>query len=370
MKIIGFNHLFIDSGALTGPGYYAVQLLEHVLALAKEELSPYEFLVFAQDGTQHHYSENTQAHLVLVPSRRSRFSRVAWEQIMLPIWSIREKVDLLFSPGFVSPTYGAPILATTIPDMYYRAVPEFVERYQRLYWHVMLPITTRVSKLIITISDSSKRDIEQYLPDARGKVTVTPLASRFGPIDIVDEDEWGEEPYILVIANLTPNKNISCVVEALAILRDNGRSVKLIHIGIDLRGELAQAVTEYNLSEQVRSLGKVDDESLKDAARSCLCIVVPSLYEGFGMPAIEAQALGVPLICSDRSALPEVAGDAALMFDPLNPTELAGCISKLLNERGLREKMRRKGFINARKFSWQATAKLTLDAFDKQLIGD
>lgn len=367
MDIIGFNHLFIDSGPLTGPGYYAVQLLENLLALPKEKLSSFKFCVFAQDGTQHHYSENTQRHLVLVPPQSSRFSRVAWEQIMLPIWSVRKKVDLLFSPGFVSPMYGAPILATTIPDMYYRAVPEFVERYQRLYWRIMLPMTSRVSKLVITISESSKRDIEHFLPGARGKVIVTPLASRFKAIDILDEDELSQEPYVLVIANLTPNKNISRVVEALAMLRDNGRVVNLLHIGVDLYGELARAVSEHNLFGQVKSLGKVDDDSLRTAARSCLCIIVPSLYEGFGMPAIEAQALGVPLICSDRSALPEVAGNAALMFDPSNTSELSGCISRLIEERGLRNKMRSEGLVNARRFSWKSTAQLTLDAFDRQL---
>lgn len=367
MKIIGFNHLFIERGSLTGPGYYAVQLFENLLTLDPNERRFFKFLVFAQEGTQHHYSADAQAHLVVVPSRNSRFSRVAWEQLWLPLWSIREKVDLLFSPGFVSPVYGAPILAAMIHDMYYRAVPAFVERYQRLYWQAMMPITSRVSKIIVTNSNSSKRDIERFLPPARGKVVVTPLASRFEPLELPEDEYLSSEPYVLVIANLTPNKNISCVLKALAILRGNGRKINLVHIGVDLRGELARASAENNLSDQVISLGKVDDSTLKASARSCLCIIVASFYEGFGMPAIEAQALGVPLICSNRSALPEVAGDAALMFDPADEDALAACIIRVADEPGLRMKMRSEGFENARRFSWQHTAQLTLSAFSRQL---
>lgn len=360
---IGFNHLFIDSGALTGPGYYAIQVLETVLRLPEEAQAPYTFKIFAQHGTRHHYSPAAQARIIEVPALSGRMSRVLWEQLRLPLLTRRENIDLLFSPGFVSPAFGAPILATTIHDMYYRAVPNLVERYQRQYWRAMIPLTSRVCDLILTVSESSGRDIEHFLPAARGKVVVTPLASRFAPVDHIPERRTDANPYVLMIANLTPNKNVTRVVEALAILRSQGRNIGFTHIGVDLRGELAQAITTYGMQDHVRMLGKVDDATLVDTATNCLCVVVPSLYEGFGMPAIEAQALGAPLVCSNRSALPEVAGEVALMVNPEDATSLATAIAKLIDDPALADTMRRKGLENVRNFSWDRTASLTLEAF-------
>ena len=364
---IGFNHLFIDAGALTGPGYYAIQILETALRLPEAVRAPFAFKIFVQHGTRHHYSSVVQPHIIEVPALSGRISRVLWEQLRLPLRARRENIDLLFSPGFVSPAFGAPILATTIHDMYYRAVPELVERYQRQYWRAMIPLTSRVCDLILTVSESSGRDIEHFLPAARGKVVVTPLASRFAAVESPLERQTDKRPYILMIANLTPNKNVTRVIEALAILRDQGRDIGFTHIGVDLRGELAQAITTYGMQDHVRTLGKVDDATLVDAATNCLCVVVPSLYEGFSMPAIEAQALGAPLVCSDRSALPEVAGEAALLVNPENATSLATAIAKLIDDPALANMMREKGLENVRNFSWDRTASLTLDAFARHL---
>lgn len=366
---IGFNHLFIEPRSLTGPGYYAVQLVENILRLPAGRLAPFTFKLFAQRGTEHHYSAAARDLMVEVPSLPGRFARVAWEQTILPLRSRREKIDLLFSPGFVSPVFGAQVMAAAIPDMYYRVQPDFAERFQRQYWRVMIPLTSRVCDLILTISESSRRDIERYLPAARGKTVVTPLASRFEPVAEGDGDQRASDgrPFVLMVANLTPNKNVIRLVEALAILRREGRQIDLVHIGGDHLGELQQAVATFDMESRVRTLGRVDDSTLTAAGRDCLCMVVPSLYEGFGMPAVEAQALGAPLICSDRGALPEVTGDAALMFDPEDAEALAASIAKIMDEPQLRTEMRSRGLRNVRNFSWTRTAELTLTAFERQL---
>lgn len=364
---IGFNHLFIEPGPLTGPGYYTMQVLENILLLPPEQRAPFRFKVFVQRGTEHHYSATAQELIVAVPAAGGRYARVIWEQLLLPLRTKREGVDLLFSPGFVSPMFGAPILTAAIPDMYYRVVPDLVERFQRQYWRVMIPLTSRVCDLLLTISESSGRDIERYLPAARGKVVVTPLASRFPAMKDGSQEPPRSPPYILMVSNLTPNKNVTRVVEALANLRREGRDIEFVHIGVDLNGELGRAIACFGLDNHVRSLGKVDDATLIATARSSLCMVVPSLYEGFGMPAIEAQALGAPLVCSDRSSLPEVASGAALMFNPEDTAALAACIARIMDEPGLRETLREKGFENVQRFSWQRTAQSTLNAFQQIL---
>ena len=348
-----------------------MQLVENLLQLPGDRLARYEFKIFAQRGTAHHYSPAARARLIEVPRFSGRFARVFWEQLLLPLRSRREKVDLLFSPAFVSPLFGAPLLAAVIHDMYYRVLPSAVEPFQRQYWRAMIPLTCRVCDAIFTVSQSTRRDVERYLPAARDKIVVTPLASRFAPSDGngLEPAKVHDHPFVLMVANLTPNKNVWRLVEALALLREDGRDIDLVHIGSDPRGEMARAVTAHHLNGHVRSLGKVDDTTLVVAARTCLCMIVPSLYEGFGMPAIEAQALGAPLVCSDRGALPEVASEAALMFDPEDAHALAACIARVSDDPILREQMRNRGFRNASNFSWQHTAELTLDAFEQALQG-
>lgn len=367
--VVGFNHLFIGPEPLTGPGYYAVQVLEAMLRLPRERLGNWEFRAIIREGTEHHYSEAALAAAVRAPRLRRKWQRVAWEQAFLPRLAKKQHIDVLFSPGFVSPLSGAPVLVATIHDMYYRVIPDTVPRLQRLYWKTFLPMTSRTCDAILTVSESSGRDIEKFLPMSAGKIVVTPLASRFPP---AERDEVlgiapAKPPYVLMIANLTPNKNVGKVVEALAILRQRGRAVDLVHIGSDHVGELASAIARHAMADRVRSLGKVSDAELVRHARSCLALVVPSLYEGFGMPAIEALALGAPLICSNRAALPEVAGNAAIVVDPTDAEQIADGIALLQDDVGVRRRLQLAGLERAAQFSWARTAEMTLNVFDRQL---
>lgn len=367
--VVGFNHLFIGPEPLTGPGYYAVQVLETLLRLPSERLAAWKFRVIIREGTEHHYSDAALGLAVRVPGLPRKWQRVAWEQALLPRLAKKERFEVLFSPGFVSPLAGAPVLVATIHDMYYRIIPRTVPPFQRLYWKAFLPLTSRACDAILTVSQNSRRDIERFLPATAGKVAVTPLASRFPPAEA--EEVLGVAPstplYVLMVANLTPNKNVGKVVEALAILRQRGRRVDFIHIGSDHVGELVSAITRHAIQDRVRSLGKVGDDELVSRARGCLALVAPSLYEGFGMPALEALALGAPLICSNRAALPEVAGDAAIIIDPDHAEQIADAIALLQDDGGLRRRMQLAGLERAAQFSWERTAELTLEVFSNRL---
>jgi glycosyltransferase involved in cell wall biosynthesis len=367
--VVGFNHLFIGPDPLTGPGYYAVQVLENLLRLPADRLASWDLRVVIREGTEHHYSATALARACKVPGLSRQITRVLWEQTSLPRLARRQGFDLLFSPGFVSPLWGAPVLVATIHDMYYRIIPETLPQFQRLYWRAFIPATSRVCDAILAVSQNTGRDLEKFVPAAAGKVTVTPLASRFSPA--THSDVIGRvpayPPYILMIANLTPNKNVGKVVEALAMLRQRGRSIELIHIGTDLIGELKSATQRYAMKDCVRSLGKVSDEELVRVAGGCLALVVPSLYEGFGLPALEALALGAPLICSDRGALPEVAGDAAIIVDPTEAAQIADAVALVQDDGELRLRLQLAGLKRATLFSWAQTAQKTLEVFARQL---
>lgn len=367
MPRIAFNLAFIDSGPLTGPGYYAVQLFEHVVADEKLNGSKYNVFAYVQAASLSHFSDQAQKSIRLLPALRGRSNRVFYEHLILPFKSRMHRVDLMFSPAFVSPIWGAKQLVATICDMYYRVLPEVTEPFQRKYWSLMIPVTAYLCDRIITISANSKNDIETFIPAARGKTISIPLASRF-PIPSGLPEMRPYQPVVLMVANLTPNKNCQIVVKAVARLRRNGREISFIHAGKDHLGLLRQSIIDNNADAFVSSAGKVSDDDLVQLYQTSLAVIVSSLYEGFGMPAVEAQAMGAPLICSDRSALPEAAGEGALYFDPDDVVALAGQIETVLDMSEVdRLAMIETGYQNARSLSWEKTARETMAVFQELL---
>lgn len=365
MARVAFNLAFIEAGPLTGPGYYAVQVFENMI----NSPANHEIVAYVQKDAEKHFSSHAQSKLIELPNLKGRVGRVFYEHIVLPVRSKFTRTDILFSPAFVSPLWGARKLVATICDMYYRVIPEMTEPFQRKYWNVMIPITGYMCDHIITISENSKKDIETYIPSARGKTVSIPLASRFEVPDAGKVPEaLAHRPVILMVANLTPNKNCAVVVEAVSLLRKKGRDVSFVHAGKDHLGLLQKSIKENDAGSFVTSLGKVSDEELAQLYRTSLAVVVPSLYEGFGMPAVEAQAMGAPLICSDRGALPEAAGSGALFFDPAQPAMLAQKIEEVMDlsveDRG---NMVAAGYDSVRRFSWAKTASETMKVFDMVL---
>jgi glycosyltransferase involved in cell wall biosynthesis len=365
---IALNLLYVEPGHLTGPGYYAVQLLEHMVDMLPAT-GPKSLLAYIRPSARHHFSEKVQPYLREISFEGGRVKRVLTEQLVLPFHSRRDGVTILFSPTFVSPMWGAKHLAVTVVDMYYRVTPELLDPFQRRYWSVMIPLSVRVCDLVLAISDSVAEDIVHYLPAARSKLLAIPLASRL-PVPeqaapaLPPSDEV---PFILMVANMTRNKNPEVVVRALSELRSRGRAIRMVHAGKDHLGLLAQAVEQHDAGDLVQSVGKISDDELIALYRGCLAAAVPSFYEGFGMPAVEAQSQGAPLLSSNRGSLPEAGGDAALYFDPEDHLTLAGHIEKLLDQPDFRTEVIARGYRSAARFSWEGTARKTLDALEKLL---
>lgn len=368
MAKVAANLTFIEARALTGPGHYAVQLFEHLVAMDIAAALPFALSGYVQEGARHHFSAAANARLTSVGELGGRAGRVAFEQLLLPWRSRRDGVDLLWSPAFVSPLWGAPVLIASICDMYYRVAPEAVEARQLKYWKMMIPLTARVCEAIITISENSKKDIVAHLPVAAERVFVTPLASRMrrgqhaaGPAPVAGG-------YVLLVANTTRNKNCERVAAAIAMLRARGRVVRLVHIGDDLDDRLRMSSHNAGVADLLVSLGEVDEQVLADAYRHCLATIVASTYEGFGMPAAEAQAMGAPLICSNRSAVPEAAGGieggAALFVDPFDVGQIADAIERMMDNDRLRAAMIRRGLEQAARLSWERTARQTAAVFE------
>jgi glycosyltransferase involved in cell wall biosynthesis len=234
----------------------------------------------------------------------------------------------------------------------------------------------RRSDRILTVSEASKRDILEYFNVPPEKITVIPNAidERFlhEPTDealrLVAERYQLEGDFVLYVGNIKPHKNVERLVDAFHLARQAGfDELRLVVIGDELskNASLRRAVHRYNLHKHVRFLGFLPDETLSAVYRLASVFVFPSLYEGFGLPPLEAMACGTPVITSNVSSLPEVTGDAALLVDPTDASAIAAAITRVLSEPGLREDLRARGLARARQFSWERSVKEIRDIYQQ-----
>lgn len=362
MRVIAINAMIVEAGRLSGIGHYTVQLALWFARVNRERGEGDRLLVYCRPAAAHHFNAIDGAELRSVPVGTGRIARVLAEQLLLPRLLRRDKVAAILNPAFTGPVRGAPIIVTTVHDPYFLVIPELLPRGQRLFLRAFVPFCCRRSTRVVTTAASTKRDLERYYPSLASKITVVPMANRLpGPASLPNAPSHDAKPFILLVAALTGNKNPGPLVAAIAELRQRYPDLTLLHVGKDPEGSLRTAVDRYNGSAWTVSLTGITDEELAVLYQQCLCVAVPSLCEGFGLPVLEAQAFGAPVISSDRGALPEVGGDGALYFNPVDVTEIANAIAQLIDEPERRQALRRAGFANQLRFSWEKTGRAMLE---------
>ncbi|MBU6361310.1 MAG: glycosyltransferase family 1 protein [Chloroflexota bacterium] len=310
-----------------------------------------------------------------------------WEQWLLPRQVLKDEVDVLYCPANTAPIFlPAPIkLALTIHDVMYLLpqgqLPTSPSLYQRLGRHYrrwVVPKAARRANLIVTDSQFSRRDILQYLgrslstsADAIQVVTLA-AAAEYGP-QLPENVALGlaqlkvRPPYILGLGAIDPRKNTTRLIEAFAQLEN--RSQKLVITGLDPAaqayfGKLAQQYG-LNLGNDVILLGFVSERELAALYAGATLLLYPSLYEGFGLPVLEAMACGTPVITSNTSSIPEIAGEAALLIDPTDITAMSNAMQRLIDAPSLRQQLIKSGWVRASQFNWQFSAKLMLTLLSK-----
>jgi glycosyltransferase involved in cell wall biosynthesis len=253
--------------------------------------------------------------------------------------------------------------------------PRFFTLRHRLVVALASRRVRRQADLVITPSEATKADIVRRLQIAAERITVIPWGceARFHPVGdpkrlaMVRRKYALPARYLLCVSTLEPRKNLMTLMHAYALLRGARQhdDVKLVMAGRRgwLYEDIFATVTALNLHQDVVFTGFVDDEDLPDLYRGAYLFVFPSLYEGFGLPILEAMASGVPVITSNTSSMPEVAADAAILVDPHTPEALAEGLRHLLSETELREDLKRKGLVQASRFSWETVAQKTLAVY-------
>jgi glycosyltransferase involved in cell wall biosynthesis len=297
-----------------------------------------------------------------VVDRSANYS--AREQLSVPFALRRARVDLFHAPHYVVPPLIPCPYVVTIHDCIHLRFPQYLPNRAAYYYaRAMMTMAARRAQRVLTVSEASKDDILHFLrvPAEKVEVIYNALDERLASPPTPEETGRVRDrflltsPFVLYTGNIKPHKNVDRLIEAFSILRRRGfEDVKLLIIGDEISKyqNLRRLVHRFQLHQQVRFLGFVPDATLAALYRLASVFVFPSLYEGFGLPPLEAMAAGAPVITSNVSSLPEVVGDAALLIDPLDAGAIADAMARVLTDAALRASLIARGHMRVKAFSW------------------
>ena len=371
---VGLNLIYLVPGETGGLETYARELIP---ALLREQTGLRLTAFVNREAVEASKSRwGDQIPTVTVPVRAQRRSEwVRGEQQLLPRLAKRVGVDLLHSLASTAPISGAFRRVVTIHDVIYRIHPEAHPGLRSLAMRVLVPLAARRSHRIIVPSEATRDDLLHLLKVPAEKIDVVPNGLGTPPAQHwLSEDELrrrhglGARPYVLTVSAKRPHKNLVRLLEALALIPRELRPILVLPgYATPHEQELRECSARLGLAADTRFLGWVSGEELEGLYRHARCFVFPSLYEGFGLPVLEAMARGVPVACSDRGALAEVIDGAALTFDPDQPRAIADAIERLLVDPAERDRLSGAGRANASRFTWAETARGTLRTYDLAL---
>ncbi|MGB5596264.1 MAG: glycosyltransferase family 1 protein [Crocosphaera sp.] len=293
---------------------------------------------------------------------KGHLNRLLWTQFKLPKIYNKLQASLLFSPVPEIPLYSKCRSVVMVHDL----IPlRFPNKKSPLtpYFKYYIPQVLKQAEHIICNSQATAKDIVDFFNIPADKITPILLAydqQHFQPLDV--KENARNVPYFLYLGRHDPHKNVNRIVEAFAKLKNNKNYQLWLAGPTDKRytPKLIQQAAELGIEKQLKILAYVDYEQLPILLNQALALVFPSLWEGFGFPVLEAMGCGTPVITSNISSLPEVAGDAALLINPYNVTEITAAMEKIATDDGLRSQLKILGLQQAKKFSWQTTGEQTL----------
>jgi glycosyltransferase involved in cell wall biosynthesis len=372
---VGLNLVFLVPGETGGMEIYARELIPALIEAApRVQFTAFINREAAAVGGP--WSELMTA--VTVPVRgANRTQWVLGEQTFLPALAMRARVDVLHSLGSTAPGWGRYRRLVTVHDLIYARYPEAHAGVRDLGMRVLVPLAVQRSHGVIADSRSTRDDLVELVGTPREKIAVVHLG--LGSVRrsvAADTDDLcarlglGGRMLLLSLSAKRPHKNLLALIDALALLAKDQRPVLVLAgYATDHERSLRERAHDLGLGDDVRFLGWLTVEDVEGLWAMARAFVFPSLYEGFGMPVLEAMARGVPVACADASSLPEVAGDAALLFDPSDRSAIANALRRVLSDEPLREQLRARGLTRAAQFTWRATAEKTLAAYEALLAG-
>jgi glycosyltransferase involved in cell wall biosynthesis len=359
--------------AKTGIGHYTLELARALATIATDDefelISPFAFNSSA-------FNEVLPANLKKVEARRRKF----WWAVGLPLYMRRSRTSLFHGTNYEIPVLSKCPTILSIHDLSQLLYPQthLAQSVRRARYR--LPLMARAATKIITATEYVKKEVVEHLKVDAAKIAVTPYAPRrmFRPLPRSETEETRtrlgiEENFILFVGTIEPRKNLITLLRALSeILRSTDLRPQLVIAGQEgwLTGETMNYVESERLGERVKFTGYITDEDLRALYACCTVCVYPSLYEGFGLPPLEAMSCGAPVIASNVPSLSEAVGDAAQLVPPTATQELAQAIVETIRDETKRSHFSHAGINHASQFTWERTARLTLEIYRGALLQD
>ena len=374
MLRVGLDLVYLveDSG---GSGTYARQLVPHMLeADPSLQLSAWIGTTAPDWLMREPWAERVR--WIRLPVRGVGSPWHMWHELVgIGLDARRREIDLVHGLANLGPlVHPGVVTVTTILDVIWVHHPEAATLLFRTMGRTLTPPVGRSSTRILAISEAARDDIAATLHLDVEKFDVTPLGivpppprAPPDPRAVRDRLGLGPEPIVLCVAAKRAHKNLHGLIRAIALLAQSPLQLVLPGSPNDYERELRALALELGVQGRVRFLGWISDADLEDLYRTAACFVLASFQEGFGLPVLEAMARGVPVACSDTSSLPEVAGDAALFFDPRDASQIAVQIGRLLSDRELARTLVERGRERCELFTWRRTAELTLQSYRRAL---
>lgn len=331
-----------------------------------------EYYIYYSHPDQRLGFDSDRVHEIVIPWAPN----VIWDHVLLPARMLHDRVDVtLFPKGTIPLIYPGRAVVTVFDLAYFFPGLRAYKPLDTLYRRVFMPLACRKADAVLAISHNTRHDICQMI---RGvvpeKIHITYPAPAFQPsgrtVDVRRKFGLGEKPYIFFSASVSARKNIERVILAIDRIQD-----RIPHNFVLTGGKswgtnrIREVLSQSGLEKRFYRLGFVDSDDLLALYAEADFYIMPSLYEGFSMTVVEAMMSGCPVAASDVSSHPEVVGDAGLMFDPYSVDEIARAILTLATDRELRARLREKGFVQARRFSWERCAGETLAVLEQVAQG-
>lgn len=345
---IGVNALYLIPGGVGGTETYL-----RCLVAAMEQAAPmHEIHVFTAREAG---PLGTQGHVLPVKAR-NRPWRILYEQFALPAELARLKIDVLLNPGFTAPLAARVPQVTVFHDLQHKRHPEYFRWFDLPFWRFLLWASARRSARLIAVSEATRQDLLHYY--SRDAVVV-PHGVEPALFDIAARREPAD--FLLYPSTTHPHKNHERLLRAFSRLRRECPALRLVLTGVRgfAEARVRRVITELDIEDAVECRGWVPREEVLELYRRARGFVYPSLFEGFGMPVLEALAAGVPAACSHIEPLRSLTAGHALLFDPTSEESILGALRRLLAGDAPRT-----GTEYARQFTWQRTAELTLEVLE------
>lgn len=348
---------------ITGIGQYTLQMLTELI---KQSPADWQWFLYTDRPLLIDFTSHAKVSL-RSSGFSARFLSTIVSQIAYPVWARIDEIDLFWSPRHHLPRFFLHRLSrvVTIHDLVWMRYPETMLGLNLLLEKLLMPTSLRLADKVASVSLATEADLRKEFPDTSNKLITIPAAATFIS---ENNDCVPEEPFFLFVGTLEPRKNLLTLLDAFSMLMTRGvHSHKLLVAGGPGWGDetLESRISDLKIESKVELCGYISEQKLHQLYRHATGLLMPSLYEGFGMPLLEAMQYATPVITSNCSSLPEVAGEGGLLVNPESADEICEAMERLITEPDLRSQLSRNAVAQAGRYSWRTSAAKMLKLFSE-----